>query len=235
MDMKLFYMPLAILALAACDEGRIEPDNSSTSDRGAEVRLEAGVTGADTWPEGYSLSLAGFADGNEYAVISKNIALAQPGSTSETILTGIPAEVSTIEVCVIDRLRRRVATFHSIPFNPEQSSERIRLNHIDMDIETAIHDEIFATTCANCHGGSGHAAAGLHLAGENTFAGMINVESVKEPGSLRVKPGDAQGSILYEILTTDKSVSWNYNHAHEIYDPVKLDLIKNWINHLKPE
>ncbi|MDE6524116.1 MAG: hypothetical protein K2L66_01025 [Paramuribaculum sp.] len=64
----------AALALGACDEGRIYPDGGSVEVATTEVRLEARLSGAESWPEGYTLSLAAFADGEDYALSSANIA-----------------------------------------------------------------------------------------------------------------------------------------------------------------
>lgn len=226
---KTIIYAVSALLLAACDEGRIYPNENGFEDIGSEVRLEAAVSGFDSWPEGYTLSLAGFADGEDYAVISKNITVTSSGENTETVLSNIPAEATRVEVCVLDRLRRRVATFGSIDITSGERSHRLNLGEIDMSMDAALQNEIFSTTCANCHGGSGFAAAGLHLTPGLSRPEMFGVESVKIPGRMRIAPGNPDESLLYEILTTDLSSGWQYDHSREIYDPEKLDLIRSWI------
>lgn len=240
---NILISPLFICAvsflLSSCDEGRIYPIDEADADYGAVVTLEGTVVGLDSWPEGYTVSLAGFAPAGEYASISKNIVIANEGNSNDgesneiyTSLTNIPSGVATIEVCVLDRLRRRVATFKSIPFDASEAEIRLRVENLDIDMTTAVQNEIFSTTCANCHGGSGYAAANLNLTQGHSATSLIGVESMKRLGTLRVEPGNAAGSLLYDILTGNSSSEWNYDHSKEIYDRVKLDLIKNWINNL---
>lgn len=223
-------MGLTLLMAAACDEGRIYPGEQTAGEAGAEVRLEAVVTGAETWPSGYTLSLAGFGADGEYALITKNISVSSNSEPAETVLTNIPSETQRVEVCVLDRLRRKVASFGGIDFDPEEESARIRFETLDISMEGAIQNEIFSTTCANCHGGSGHAAAGLNLTAGHSFPQLVGIESAKEPGKLRVSPGDAEASLLYQILVSEESAAWNYDHSKEIYSQVKLNLIRNWID-----
>lgn len=218
-----------LLILVACDEGRIYPDEQTIEQVGMEVHLQAAITGFDTWPEGYTISLAGFAEDGEYAVISKNIVASDSEGPQETILTNIPSEAVKAELCVIDRLRRRVATFATIDLSAGNRVNELTLGKVDMSMDAAVQNEIFSTTCANCHGGSGYAAAGLHLTPGLSRNEMFGVESVKSPGHMRVAEGNPEESVLYEILTSDVSSDWNYDHSREIYNQVKLDLIKNWI------
>lgn len=101
-----------LVMMTSCDEGRIyDSPDVITKEDGGNARIQAKITGAMTWPEGYTLALAGFEDGNEYALISKNLALSTSETECDLVLTGIPAEVSSIELCALDRLRRRVASF----------------------------------------------------------------------------------------------------------------------------
>ncbi|MDE5924609.1 MAG: hypothetical protein K2G75_04730 [Muribaculaceae bacterium] len=231
---------LAALAMGACDEGRIYPDSPSVDEAATEVRLEARLSGAESWPEGYTLSLAAFADGEDYALSSANIA--PDAATSEgdagdagvytATLHNLPASTSTVEICVIDRLRRRVATFASQPFDPTERLTVVEADGLDVSIGEALQQEIFSPTCANCHGGAAFAGAGLHLTPGRSLPELIEVASTKDPAAMRVIPGDPDASLLYEILTTDASADWAYDHSREIYSQVRLDLIRNWIQSL---
>ena len=230
--MKIFNNILAlatVLALTACDEGRLYEDTTTESRRtGISATVNGKVDGAESWPEGYSLAIAGFETGNEYALISKNVEVADDGRVA-TVLSGIPVEVNTIELCAIDRLRRRVASFCSADYDAGADTLRLVAN-ADVSMAGAIQSRIFNTTCTQCHGGASYAAAGLKLTSGNAFGELVGVNSVKEPSMLRVAPGQSGESVLYRILAHGESASWAYDHSVEVVAPEMLDLIKNWID-----
>lgn len=219
-----------ILSLASCDEGRIYNDDTIQTEEGGAAHFSGTVAGADTWSQGYTLALAGFEDGNEYALISKNIETSVIDGKCDITLSGIPGEVTKIELCAIDRLRRRVATFLSADYKPQSTTLQIDADIVDMSMSTAIQTEIFNTTCVQCHGGNGHAAAGLNLLAGNSFGNLISIPSRKIPGMDRVAQGQSAESELFLILDTDISVDWNYDHSVEVVRQEKLDLIRNWID-----
>ena len=234
--MKLYNIIIlasAFLAsLSSCDEGRIYNDNTLQTEDGGSAHFSGTVMGADTWSQGYTLALAGFEEGNEYALISKNIDISAIDGKCEVTLSGIPADVSKIELCAIDRLRRRVATFLSTAYNPQSVILQISAEAVDMSMSGAIQTEIFNTTCVQCHGGNGHAAADLELLEGNSFSNLISIPSRKIPGKDRVTPGKSAESELFMILDTDISADWNYDHSVEVVRQEKLELIRNWIDNL---
>lgn len=219
---------LALLA-SACDEGRIydmtEPE--ARSGLAAVLTLDGGEA-SEQWPEGYSLALAGFSPGSEYAVISKNVKEGE----RRVVLTGIPSEVSDVEFCAIDRLRRRVATFSSVPARGGDTLRFRADNAVDLSAAGAIQREVFDRTCVNCHGGSNFAAAGLNLTAGRSFGELVGVQSVKVPGEERVSKGNPEESVLWLILGGTESAEWSYDHSAEVSAPEKLELIKNWIKSL---
>ncbi len=217
-------------SLASCDEGRIFNENIVQTEEGGTACFSGEVTGTDTWSAGYTLALAGFEDGNDYALISKNIETSESDGKYNVTLSGIPADVTTIELCALDRLRRRVATFVSANFSPQDGILHIEADDVDMSMAAAIQNEIFNPTCVQCHGGSGHAATGLDLLSGNSFGNLISVPSRKIPGTVRVSPGQSADSELFLILDTDISADWNYDHSVEVVRQEKLDLIRNWID-----
>ncbi len=225
--MKKWFFILA-LALTGCDEGRIYDNYVTEGSAGqtATVRV-SGARGADRWFAGYSLAVAGFTAGSEYALISKNIELDDAGNC-EIELSGIPSETQSVELCVVDRLRRRVAVFKSVDVKGSESLNIVSDGE-DLSPENAIQREIFNTTCINCHGGASFSAASLNLTEGRAFSELIGVISVKEPQEMRVMPGNPEKSVLYNILSGNESADWKYDHSVEITMPEKLDLIKNWI------
>ncbi|MBD5253315.1 MAG: hypothetical protein HDS51_03700 [Barnesiella sp.] len=220
----------ALIAATSCDEGRLYDKEVIVTGEGGNARVTATVTAADSWTEGYTLAVAGFEDGNEFALISKNIGTIDADGKCDVVLTGIPAEVSTVELCAIDRLRRRVATFASAPYAAGGDTVRITASETNLSMSAAIQQEIFNTTCTQCHGGSNYAAAGLHLTDGVSFAEMISVPSVKVNGKNRVEPGSSSQSVLFMILEGNTSAEWNYDHSVEVVRQEKLDLIRNWID-----
>lgn len=230
--MKFVHIILlfALVSLASCDEGRIYNDDTVQEEEGGTARFSGGVTGTDTWSAGYTLALAGFEDGNDYAIISKNIETSESEGTYDVTLSGIPSDVSTVELCALDRLRRRVATFLSAQYSSQDGHIQLKADGVDMSMSAAIQNGIFNTTCIQCHGGTGHAAAGLDLLAGNSFGNLISVPSRKMPGLNRVSPGKSDESELFLILDTDISADWNYDHSVEVVRQEKLDLIRNWID-----
>ena len=225
-----FILAALALGLASCDEGRIYNDDTVQTEEGGTARFSGTISGTDTWSQGYTLALAGFAEGNDYALISKNIEISGTDGNYDITLSGIPGEVTSIELCAIDRLRRRVATFLSADYQPQDGTLQISPDGVDMSMSTAIQTEIFNTTCTQCHGGSGYAAAGLDLLAGDSFANLISIPSRKIPGMDRVAPGTSNESELFLILSTDLSADWNYDHSVEVVRQEKLDLIRNWID-----
>ena len=58
------------LIFAACDSGDIAETAYYSSDTGQTVKLTAVLTGTDAWEAGdYTIALAGFRDGSNYAVM----------------------------------------------------------------------------------------------------------------------------------------------------------------------
>ena len=218
--------------LASCDEGRIYNDDIVQTEEGGTARFSGTVTGSDTWSQGYTLALAGFEDGNDYALISKNIGTPAADGKCDVTLSGIPGEVNVIELCALDRLRRRVATFHSSEYKPQAGTLQMSAEGVDMSMASAIQTEIFNTTCIQCHGGNGHAAAGLDLLAGNSFSNLISIPARKITGMDRVSPGQSGNSELFLILSSGLSSDWNYDHSVEVVRQEKLDLIRNWIDNL---
>ncbi len=225
-----FYCLAAFAFLNSCDEGRIYNDDALAAEEGGAARFSGAVTGLDSWSQGYTVALAGFEEGNDYAVISKNIETSVSDGNCDVTISGIPAEVTSIELCAIDRLRRRVASFLSVDYTPQAGVVQLSSENIDLSMSAAIQTEIFNTTCVQCHGATGHAAAGLNLIAGNSFDNLISVPSRKIPGMDRVAPGQSNESELFQILETDISSDWNYDHSVEVVRSEKLDLIRNWID-----
>lgn len=227
----VWLLPLVLLMFCSCDEGRIYDEDVVAVEKGGIVRFRAGLTGPESWTEDYTLAVAGFADDSEYALISKNVESAiTADGRCDLIMTGIPENVSSIELCALDRLRRRVAVFASAAYRVSPDTVFIDSETVNVSMAHAIQQEILNTTCVQCHGRSNFVAAGLDLTEAKSFASLVAVPSVKMSGLNRIEPGRSDRSVFYMILSGDCSSSWSYDHSVEVVRQEKLELIKNWID-----
>lgn len=221
------------LLFASCDEGRIPEKVRDLNEKGRVAKLEANITGLDQWPNGYTVSFAGFTDEGTYAEISKDIKADKDGHVSME-LAGIPDDVTKLEVCVINSIRKRVLTFYTAPATT--SSDTIMVTPSEpvkiVGMLSYLQTNLFDKQCAHCHSGSQWAAS-LNLNEGQSYSQLVNVPSAKVSGKNRVTPGDADNSVLYEALSTDISLDnkWKYDHSKiMVTDAEKLKLLKEWIN-----
>ena len=105
MKRYLLYMLLFLTwSLIACDDGKIYDETVIVTGEGRTLKLTGQITGVESWPEEYSVVVAGFGDG-EFAVASKSVpASAADGEELEVTLSGISDEVKQVELCVINYL-----------------------------------------------------------------------------------------------------------------------------------
>ncbi|MBO7125495.1 MAG: hypothetical protein J6V74_06605, partial [Bacteroidales bacterium] len=151
--------------------------------------------------------------------------------TADTlVLNGIGNDVKTIEICAINRLRERIATFYENDISNNNEAEIILdAGAVQADMFSGIQKTLFNPTCAACHGGGKSAAAGLYLTEGKSYDALVNVASAKATdGSLRVVPGDAENSFMYKVVTgTDGVLS--FDHSNMITEEKYVKLIGNWI------
>lgn len=230
MRTRCLLASIAAVALCSCDEGRIYDDTDVMAERGVNVSMTGRLSGLDTWPEGYTVVLAAFDGKSDYALVAKPVGAVADGGdvTMEMEVTG--GEPATVELCAVNRLRRRVVTFASVSCGA--SMDAVGLDAVDVDVSmfSAIQHDVFNTTCANCHGASTHAAAGLYLTEGHSYGSLVGVGSQLLPDAQRVAPGDADASVLYKAVATDMSAGWRYDHTKEIISTITIDLIKDWID-----
>jgi hypothetical protein len=227
---KFAALLAAILAPAtlttACDDGPVYEKTTTADGSSRAVTLTGTLTGWDHWTDGYTVVLAGFKDGSDYAVISKPITAAEGPFT----LSQIPDEVTTVELCVINSLRQRVATFEEMDFSSQNGMAMMEVGTKNVSMFQCIQQQVFNTTCANCHGGSSYAAAGLYLTEGRSHAALVGQPSKKVEGGTLVKSGNAAESILPQVLGSTLSKSWRYDHSKEVLSADLLDILNGWIN-----
>ena len=224
----------ALMLCTACDDGRIY-EQTYTATEGKTVVLTGTLQGLDAWADGYSVSIAGFDGVDDYAFISKVLMPRQDGSLHiADTLSGIPADVRNVQLCVINRLRQHVVTFSEVDVTGYSTRDTIRMDvgTINVGMFQAIQQSYFNTTCANCHGATGRAAAGLFLTEGQSYDALVGAASHKVEGQLLVKAGQPDSSILYQALTTDLTKDWREYHRDLVSEQVELKIlpiIRAWI------
>ena len=213
---------LALLALAAsCDDGRLYADRLILPEEGRVVRLTATLDGLDTWADGYSVVLAGFGEGSDYAVIADD-------GTVDITMSGVAEEVTTLEVCAINRIRKRVATYYELDCSTlADDTLRIDAGRLDVGMFATIQQDIFDRTCTGCHG----EGRWLDLSAGASHATLVGQPSTVFEGRTRVLPGHAAESVLYTILTTDESANLATDHRTQFtLSDEQFALIEDWID-----
>ena len=218
---------LTVLLSLSCDDGRIYEEVVVLPEEGRVVKLTGMLTGAENWSSGYNVVVAGFDDTKEYAIITKAIPASE---CREVVLSGISDEVTRIELCVVNRLRKRILSYETFDCPVTADTIRLDVGTKDVGMYASLQSQLFNTTCANCHGASTHAAAGLYLTEGKSYDALVGQPSVKVSGKQLVSPGDADESILYQTLATHISAAWNYDHTKEVLSDAWLDVLEDWID-----
>jgi len=223
-----FIILILSLVLGSCDDGRIYPAES-TGLEGKVVKLTGTVSGLENWSNKYNIELAAFDKDEDYAVISKVVTADEDGNVS-VVLSGITDDCTKIELCALNKLRRKVVSFSTMDLEAT-ASDTIYMSVEDLDISmfNAIQQNVFNTTCANCHGASNYAAADLYLTEGKSYQYLVNKASSKVENYNIVEPGDTSKSVLHKVLNTDLTTTWRYSHTSEITSDMILTLIDNWI------
>lgn len=220
---------LLFAGLSSCDDGPIYEKTGTISEEGRTLKMSGIINGISKWPDSYSIVVAGFSDESEYAVVTKTIPVpAIEGDKIQVTMTGISDEVSTVELCVINKLRKRIISFQSMDdLTAADDTIRMDAGTVNADMYNAIQQDVFDKGCIGCHGIATSAAAGLSLLEGNSYQNLVGHSSSVVTGLLRVKAGSAEESVLHQILNT---TGWKTNHSNMITEPNILTLIDDWID-----
>ena len=236
MKRQIFATLLAVTAmgLTACDDGRIYPETAASSE-GKTVRLEGVLEGLENWTSSYRVSIAGFENADDdYASVSKVISASDVTDGKVSIeLSGIKENVTLVRLCVLDRLRKHIVTFSEEDISKATDVVKMDVGVIDISMFNAIQQAFFNTTCANCHGASNRAAAGLYLTEGVSYEALVDVDSKKVEGKKLVETNNANNSVLHMVLTQPSVEGVSMAHrdlVSEKNDQTILPLIDSWIN-----
>jgi hypothetical protein len=89
-----------------------------------------------------------------------------------------------------------------------------------------------AKTCAQagCHSGA-NPQMGQNLEAANAYSNIVNVASAEQPSLLRVKPGDADNSYLYQKINGAAGITGSRMPlVGGALDPADIDKIELWID-----
>ena len=216
-----------LCTFAACDDGRLHADRLILPEEGRVVKLTAMLSGLDTWTDGYSIVLAGFERGSDYTVIAKPVQAGSDGTVALT-LSGVSEEVTTLELCAINRIRKRVVTYYALDCSTlDDDTLRIDAGTLDVGMFATIQQDIFDRTCTGCHG----QGRWLDLSAGASHRTLVNQPSTVFEGRTRVLPGNAAGSVLYTILTTGESAGLATDHQTQFtLGEEQFALIEDWID-----
>ncbi len=114
-----------------------------------------------------------------------------------------------------------LACEHTLGVAPQQGGLQPTLS--------SIQDNIFTPKCVNqgCHPGSG---APMSLAQGVSFSTLVNVESSGFAPLLRVRPNDADNSVLLlKVIGDSRTGQRMPRNGPPFLDQEEIDTIRNWI------
>ena len=104
----------AAALLGSCDSGDIIDTHYTVNGKGHNVKLTASLHGLASLPAGYTLALAGFQEGSNYAVMQRAIPAGAGEDSLQLVLANVGSNVQTVELAVTNNLRERILSLASV-------------------------------------------------------------------------------------------------------------------------
>lgn len=237
----LFVLFLSAL-FCACDSGDIVESNYRVSASGKTLKMSARVSGMDEWGEGYSVALAGYSDESQYALMQRTLPSdLKDGSLVEMVLSNVSHDISSIELVITNKLRKRIVSLASVEledYADDIDTIYMDLGSLDVSLLGSLQKGFFDKACVQCHGENGRKAAGLDLTAGNAYTNLVDVACRQKEGENRVVSGDASGSLIYKILSVGGENYLHYNHTEVLNSLFKdsqdevREIIYQWISRL---
>ncbi len=218
------------MMLCACDDGHIdEPSHTATTDA-YNILIKGTFQHINTWSSPYTVAAACFDDESPYSLTLTPLA-----ETSQITLANVPTTAKTIEIAVVNNLRKRIATIYTYRISeakPSKDTIRIDVGNLDVGVYNTINQFVFqGNNCSRCHS-SQSPAANLDLTAANAYQNLVGKQASKDKNRTRVVASNAANSYLYKVIT-EGDANVGYSHpalfANETYSPF-IDIIRNWIN-----
>lgn len=235
--MSVLLVTAGTWSLMSCDDGHVDDPVYVNTEDSYNVQITGTFKSLNTWNGTYSVAAACFDDESNYSLIQKVL----PSSANDTVqvlkLSNVPTNAHTVEIVVVNTLRKRIATLYSyeIPENQRYADTiKIDVGTLNVGMFGAINQFIFqgtGTNCSRCHS-SERATANLDLTAEHAYSSLVGMKAQKDSTRTRVIPGDAENSFLYKVITEgDDNVGYSHMglFADDAYAPF-LNIIKSWID-----
>jgi len=225
------------------------PDFPTEIVAGFDQEIDASTVNALT----FTLQRAGgdgqFDDGNDVAVVASAVALS-PANPRLAImeLDGIPAIADRYRVTlsgsgpnVIQSIDGKVLDGEFTGIFPSGDGNQGGDFVAEFEVQgvqatlVSIQQNVFTPTCAvsGCHTGPTGPIlpAGMDLSTESaSFASLVNVASLQQPGILRVAPNNADGSYLVQKLEGTAASGMQMPLGGGTLDPPVIEAIRAWID-----
>ena len=226
------FTMVGVLTLASCDEGDIYPaENRQDETETRVIHLTGTLSGTSALPQGYSVVLAGFDEGTDYATLQKAVMPDSDGCVDMTLQA--QAGLTDFELCVTNGVRKRIVTLASVTA-VGTGEVLLDVGHADVSGLSIVQQAIFTPSCASCHGIASGRNANLCLVQGESERNLVGVSSQRVPGAKRVLPGNASASVLHQVMEQNLP-EVSMPHA-DILDAKKkddlLELLDAWINGL---
>lgn len=233
----IFQIIAVLTSLTACDEGDIRQRDVTYAQGGFTVKMTGRLTGISQWDDGLMVVLAAF-DGQDrvYDMGEMRITSDCEGRDTTLVWSNLNRNARNVELCVVNKLRRRMATLKSIDLDADADTVTMEVGDMDAGLYAAVQG-LFDQRCAGCHGGGNY--ANLKLNRENAITQLVNVPASREEfqGAMRVKPSNPDASALYQMLDpADQRGSSVLMFQHkaaftedEMSQGYALDIIRRWI------
>lgn len=246
MKRNLFLLSSLCLLLTGCDSGNIDDEDIFVRDSGKAVKVTATISGIDKLSNSYTVAVAAFSGDNKYAITQRAIPESiTDGQSISITLDNLSNEVSTVELALTNKLRKRILTLASIDIKEFESGKdtiRMNLGNISVDEIGCIKQGIFRVSCIQCHGANGRSAGNLNLTDDNPPANLVDVDaqsSVAGQGYKRIVSGKPEESLMYKILNPGGENILHYNHTEVLSSQFKNNLtevktlLHDWIEGLQ--
>lgn len=214
--------------ITGCDSGDIYPEDKAANGIDVDVAASFKFTHIDAFPENYKIVFGSFNDDSSYPISSKVIAKPSANEEVSVSLANIPESTTYLALYLVqEHSNYKIYPFYIYPINnmPQEDFE-IPLQNIDLAMFGRVQKQVFSQ-CLQCHGGSGFAAAGLHLTEGRSHADLVDITALHNPDKMRISPGNIQNSYLMDILKGEA-----LENQHSSLSSLKDDdivLVEQWI------
>lgn len=210
----LFFLALLLLT-AACDEGKIFPDETINTGRTATVTLS--FQGLGAWPKKNYLSFVALNANGEPTLTKRFSRPSGEEKKTSITLNGLEAGTRALAIVVISNGLKVVYSYYAFPIDDSMTEITLPVNNVNLASFSRIQQQVFNESCVACHGGSTHPAGGLTLTEGKSHAALVGTHVI---------PGDPENSNLIDVLeTSDRHKDmFNSSGKQEV-----LALIEAWI------